>query len=364
MLDDRIINSKYQAERNLMNESFLVLSNLIFGSKNSEEKEKFVDFFNKHVKITFYNRTEETIRLLKNYYGVVYKDEEAGKINIELRGYEGLQANKLPVVKMTVLHELCHAFCDVFCLRNSYSVVKNGIEFKNNLGMVKQDYVETKKPVGYSMYGKFYNETMMDIITAIATKTKIEGGNLTVDDILSLNYRDWGCELDVYSPITSITRLTVAAFSNVASYKYQDIVNLGGSIFRGRVKKEGQKKAYLFNDFLYGIMCDPLHIDMVYDTYMGDGAFRDLSSFLDNIFKYQVSGISPRKEEIKLVMDKLQTFANLRVRDYYRKGIFTYEEFAELASKFNHIFRQMQTEYDAHFSKEEIDDITERAHKM
>lgn len=71
MLDDRIINSRYRVEHNLMKEAFDVLCNLIFGTKNSEEKLKFVDFFNKNVRINFYNRDEQTERLRSNYYGII-----------------------------------------------------------------------------------------------------------------------------------------------------------------------------------------------------------------------------------------------------------------------------------------------------
>ncbi len=364
MLNDDIIDSKYKAEKNVIKNTFNILCNLFFGAANSEEKKAFIDFFNNNVTIKFLKQGDETQYLRRKSYGVTYQNKNTGKINIEIYGYEGIQVNNIPRVQITAAHELCHAFCDLFCMRNSYPVVKDGIEFRNALGLVKQYDQKTKEKINWGYYGKFYNETMMDIVAAIATRSKIAGGELTIDDIFALNYEDWGNGRDAYSALTSVARLTIAAFSNVSTYKYQDIVNLGGSIFRSRARKENQQKSFLFNDFLYGIICDPLHIDMVYDRYMGAGSFRDLSIELDDIFKDKINGIPPKGENIKIIMDKLQMFANLRVKDYYRKGILNHEEFEILAHKFNDIFNKMQKEYAAYFSSEEIGDIHRRASQM
>ena len=64
-------------------------------------------------------------------------------------------------------------------------------------------------------------------------------------DILNNNYNDWGNETAGYSIFTSITRLTIAAFSNNGFINYQNAVDNGMSIFNGTTKSLFKKTSFV-----------------------------------------------------------------------------------------------------------------------
>ena len=68
---------------------------------------------------------------------------------------------------------------------------------------------------------------------------------LRILKILKTNYNDWENETTGYSIFTSITRLTIAAFSNNGFINYQNTVDNGMSIFNGTTKSLFKKTSFV-----------------------------------------------------------------------------------------------------------------------
>lgn len=183
---------------------------------------------------------------------------------------------------------------------------------------------------------------------------------LRILKILKTNYNDWGNETTGYSIFTSITRLTIAAFSNNGFINYQNAVDNGMSIFNGTTKmKNGE--TYKINDFLYGIVFDPLHIEAEFDKFMGEGYYRTFCEYLDRLFYLSLTKQKLPSDEVKRVMNILPDFINKKINYYRQKGIISLENANMIVGNFNQIWNSMQQEYSSFFTKQDIEDIARRA---
>ena len=143
--------------------------------------------------------------------------------------------------------------------------------------------------------------------------------------ILKTNYNDWGNETTGYSIFTSITRLTIAAFSNNGFINYQNAVDNGMSIFNGTTKmKNGE--TYKINDFLYGIVFDPLHIEAEFDKFMGEGYYRTFCEYLDRLFYLSLTKQKLPSAEVKRVMNILPDFINKKINYYRQKRYYIFRK--------------------------------------
>lgn len=202
---------------------------------------------------------------------------------------------------------------------------------------------------------------MMDIISSIAINYFDSNGNSkTVNDILNNNYNDWGNEKTGYSIFTSLTRLAIAAFSNVANPNYDSVVKSGYGIFDVKTKlKNGE--THRANDFLYGIVYDPLHIEEEFDKFMGNGYYRTFCEYLDRLFRLSLSNQKLPSDEVKRVMNILPNFLNKKINYYRKNNLMNLETANQIVGNFNRTWNSMQREYGAYFSQEDIDDIARRA---
>lgn len=355
-----------KTDENLIGNSYLYMEKMIFGSKDNQEKTSiFRDMFSKAVKkVAIYPWGTDTDDLNSTATGICkYNDNDA--IEIEMWGYTNAPTDKYKWIEHQGVHEFCHAFVDILSLTNSDKIVKKGIVRENHAGLIKETDQKTGEFVDHHYYGKMFNETMMDIISAMAINNFApEITYKTVDDVLSENYTKTGNQQTGYTFFTSLTRLMIAAFSNVGdkNFKYQDKVDAGESIFNQNYKlRDGS--VVKANDFLYGIVFDPLHIEKEFDKYMDDDSWRTFSQSLDTFFMhYQKTGeLLP--ENVALIMEYIPDFCNKRMADYERRGAITIDESNNMASNFNEIWNSMQREYGAYFSQERINKISDRASK-
>lgn len=355
-----------KTDENLIGNSYLYIEKMIFGSKDNQEKTSiFRDMFSKAVKkVAIYPWGTDTDDLSSTATGICkYNDNDA--IEIEMWGYTNAPTDKYKWIEHEGVHEMCHAFVDILSLSTSKKIVKKGIVRENHAGLIKETDQKTGEFVDHHYYGKMFNETMMDIISAMAINNFApEITYKTVDDVLSENYTKTGNQQTGYTFFTSLTRLMIAAFSNVGdkNFKYQDKVDAGESIFNQNYKlRDGS--VVKANDFLYGIVFDPLHIEKEFDKYMDDDSWRTFSQSLDTFFMhYQKTGeLLP--ENVALIMEYIPDFCNKRMADYERRGAITIDESNNMASNFNEIWNSMQSEYGAYFSQERINKIGDRASK-
>lgn len=364
-----------QTDANLIGNSFSYISKMILGSNQAENISLMKSLFEKYVdKVEIVPWGVNTEYINSKTPGIC-KVLDNGKITIQMWGYTNAPKSKYKWIEHEGVHEFCHAFADILPMRNSKQIVKKGKEKvngemkifeivrENHAGLIRETDKATGKPFGRHYYGKMFNETMMDMISAMAINNFAPDiTNTTVDDVLHNNYITTGNQETGYTFFTSITRLMIAAFSNVGfqNFNYQQIVEYGQSMFalKAKLADGSEVKA---NDFLYGIIYDPLHIEQEFDKYMGDDAYRTVCEYLDGLFlEYQQTKKLPA-DKVKLIMNLLPDFCNKKMADYERRGAISAEQRISMVSNFNRIWNSMQKEYGSYFSKEDINDIYGRA---
>lgn len=349
-------------DQNLIKKSFNNVALMIFGKRAQGQKmiDLFVKVFEKHVSQVNIYPQGTTTKHLSNRTPGVYRITD-GKRIIEMLGYNRAMANQHSWIKHEGAHEFCHSFVDLLpkmLEKNQKGIIKNGFVLKSNMGKIQQSNPITGE-IHY--YGKFFNETMMDIITSMAINNYDSNSNSSsVDDILRTNYKCWGNEKTAYSIFTSITRLTIAAFSNNGFVNYQDIVNKGGSIFDiDTTMHNGSSKKV--NDFLYGIVFDQLHIEEEFDKIMGEGYYQTFCKCLDELFMLSLRNQKLPSDAVKRVMNILPDFLNKKLNYYKQNGIIDLKGANQIIFNFNTIWNSMQVEYNSYFSDSDIDVIAKRA---
>lgn len=355
-------------DHSLIEKSFSNLLGLVFGTNGTSKAEIFKSIFMKSVKeISVYPQGTVTDRINSSIPGICRKDpsEEELRLIIEMLGYTGASLSQYPFIQHEGTHELCHAFADLLPLvtaADPEGIIKNGIHCQCHMGMIKESDPETGELVHQYYYGKMFNETMMDIITTIAinyfdispTSPK------TADEILAKPHTEWENATTGYSIFTSLTRLAIAAFSNNGSVNYDSVIRSGGSMFTTTTNMNDGSVRYA-NDFLYGILFDPLHIEKEFDQFMGEGEYRKFCEYLDRLFIYNLQYQRIPEKDVKYVMKFLPDFLNKKINYYLANGLLTREGANKITVNFNHIWNSMQNEFNSYFSNGEISEIKRRA---
>lgn len=352
-------------DKKLLENSFFNIAFIIFGKKNSQVLCAFEKYWEKMVSnVNVFPQGSSHDRIDHTTPGICRLDNKTKKLIIEMFGFKDSTSEQLSWIKHEGTHEYCHSFVDLLpklVAKHKKGIIKGGILCENHMGMIRETNPKTGELVGQHYYGKMFNETMMDIISSIAINYFDSGNSSkTADDILCSNYRDWGNEKTGYSVFTSLTRLAIAAFSNDASLDYDSIINSGYGIFDYNVKMKNGKKRQA-NDFLYGIVCDPLHIEEEFDKYMGNGYYRNFCERLDRLFLLFLNEQKLPSDEVRYVMNVLPDFLNKKIDYYLKNNIMDVQEANKIVSKFNKIWNMMQIEYDTYFSQEDINNIASRA---
>lgn len=354
-------------DRELVKKSINNLLFLIFGKNNQSRIEHFKRILQANIKEVNIHPQGTTTRFLSAATpGYCLLDLQDNKFKIEMLGYAGAVSSQYGFIKQEFAHEFCHSIAGI--LPRIYSdypngIIKNGIFCENLIGKIKETNVTTGELVGRGLYGKMFNETMMDIITMMAINTFDTPKGPTVDDILCTKYDLWNGTNTGYSIFTSITRLAIAAFSNNGAVNYQNVINHGGGIFEIRTRMNNGE-LYRANDFLYGILFDPLHIEEEFDKFMGNGAYKIFCEYLDQLFDSSIQGQKIPSDAVKAIMNVLPDFLNRKMAYYLKNGIITQNDANRIISNFNQIWNQMQGEYKAFFSNSDIAEIYNRAGRL
>jgi len=352
-----------QEDRNLIDNSFDYLAKLIFGSRHKEDIDTVEDkFLDKVEEVHIYPQGIVNKYVNYNVPGCCTYNENTKKWRIDMLGYGLAEDDQLKFIEHEGVHEFCHIFaCLLPEITKTKSIVKKGILRENEGGMIAQKDPITKKYVHTHYYGKMINETMMDIISAMAiNQFSPNKTNISVDDVFDKNYKDIGNVETGYTFFTSITRLIISAFANTPrdNFTYQQVSDLGESVFKLNVQMvDGSYKRA--NDFLYGIIFDPLHIENEFDKYVGEDSYRCLNIVLDAMFANREKYLT--KDNIKLVMGLVANFANAKRAYCLSNGIMDENESNQLINQFNTIWNSLYKEYGISFTKQEIDNIYSQA---
>jgi hypothetical protein len=352
-------------DENLIKESFNNIANIIFGSKNQDKIKKFKEYWEKMVSnVSVFPQGTITAKINPSIPGICRRDSNTDKIIIEMLGYKDASNNQYLWIKHEGSHEFCHYFADLMpkiFAENNEGIIKGGILCENQMGLIKESNPSTKELVGQHYYGKMFNETMMDIITSMSLNCFDSNTNSKkIYNILHCNYNNSGMVKSSYSIFTSLTRLAIAAFSNVSNPDYDDYVKNGYGIFNATTIFKNDE-THMVNDFLYGIIYDPLHIEKEFDKYMGDGSYREFCEFLDRLFITSLNNQKISSAEVKKIMNVLPDFLNKKMNYYRKNELLDPNHINQIVSNFNEIWNALQTEYGAYFSQGDIDGIAERA---
>lgn len=357
-------------DKELINNSINYLTWITYGKNNQNLIRGFIDIFNSkvsYIKVIPHGDSTEHIGGNTGAEGMCFAiNEDDVTLGIEMHGYKNAPISHHKFIRHEGIHEICHAFADILPLiYDAAPREQNGITYRNQMGMISQRDTKTGKFVGQQYYGKMFNETMMDIFSTIGLASydpSFRGEGITADAILKSNYKDWKNATTGYSMFTSITRLAIAAFSNNGKINYNDLIEQGYGIVDVNTKTESGEilKA---NDFLYGVMCNPMHVEEEFDKFMGEGTYRIFNEYLDRLFLMFQGKEKIPAEEVKRVMNFLPDFLNRKCRYNVTNGIYTQTEANDIIGNFNGIWNAMQQEYGAYFNADEINDIARRAHE-
>lgn len=248
-----------------------------------------------------------------------------------------------------VTHECCHAFNHLLQKERSMypkGIIKDGVFYYPSMGMIGTKDAKTMKSIRQGFYGDMYRESLMDIMTNVAL--------VSFDD----NYMEQGIDADTIlknpntkrkidtamSTFDPLIQLAISAFSNAPSVSYKKLIDSGIGIYDYKVKKTNGKDV-MANDFLYGIMCDPFHIESEWNKCMSDKiSYQDLTEFVDAVYK---SGVLQEKlpeaniKSIKLIIDQFSEFMNRKCRINVQNGLYTQEEANRLISNYNSIYNEV-----------------------
>ena len=295
--------------------------------------------------------------------------KSTGKSSIYMKGFNYAPLFKYNHIKHIFSHEIWHAICAIMNRKNDKTD-------KNGKRIYKKTIVNGKKYIGAGGLivdttngkgiGKLFQETMMDICASITLfefdrEYKLQNPNVNADTIISEHIDKWNNNnMSGYSVLTSITRLMIAACSNEPNLNYHYWIQQGEPFAELKTRRNNGNIMNA-NDFLYGMMYDPIYIMEEYDKYMGEGSYLELLKITDQIYE---QGISPNEDIdsnlVKQVMTEISGFANVRTHQLKQQGVFSDKDILVLSSHYNRIWNSMQKEYSAYFSRNDINNIRKK----
>ena len=291
-------------DRSLIHESLNPLLKIIFGNNHHQENNDFIDEFdNKVNSINIKPFTYSTIRK-----GKCIKDSN-NKYDIEFNGYSGINNDK---DKKIAIKTFLEVFTDIIpALNNDYSDEKT-----TEMGLIKTSDNEE--------YGIFFHDMAMEIIAS----------HHDIHDILTKNSKEWEVEPKQNPIYLQLIQLTIAAFSNNPNINYDRLSALDLSLFdTGTTTYSGTN--IKDNDFLYGIIWNPLHIEEEFNKYMGEDFYKIFCDYIDTIYLNKEKKIT--KKEKNLIINMLSSFMNLKLNEHLRCNMIIEEEAEQLRENFRKI---------------------------
>jgi len=364
-----IIQAPSEFEKQLLENSKNYLLGITIGSNNINYR-RFYNGFTKAVrtvKILPYGSYSQEVS--PRCPGVCISDIHDGTANIEMYGLQRRSIRDIQAVKHEFTHEYSHALCNYLGYimePNSRKYINgNGETYTKRIGAGQIIYTNDITLETLSL-GKMFAETFADMLTTMALIAKdpnYPDKNVTVDTILKQHVDTWGDSQTGYSIFTSLTRLMIAAFSNAPIVNYQTVADYGQSICTiNAITNTGRKVRA--NDFLYGMVFNPMEIERKYDFFMGRGAYIDLCSRIDAVFdEYLRTGIYTKhmKEEIKYFMTVLSHFCNAKKKYNLGCGIWDINDANAAVSNYNKVWNKLQSEYSSFFTRQDIEEIYRKA---
>lgn len=321
---------------------------LICGSDKVTEEKYLSEFLNKVQTFQTYNKGTTNNYVNSNQEGLTRLDDN-GFLHIDVIGNGGQETDGKDKVLNHVVHECCHAFNHLLYLKNAQNIkgiIRDGVYYYPSMGLIGTKDAVTMKPVGQKFYGDMYRESLMDIMTNIALVSfddNFKKSGVNADVVLTDPYykRKVDSAMSQFNPLM---QLMISAFSNNPNISYSKLINDGIGIYDCKVKKNNGTEM-MANDFLYGIMCDPFHIESEFNRVMGEEpSYRMLTELLDSVYATGVLEANlpePNKKAIRFAIEKISEFLNKKCEINVNNGTYTQDEANRLISKYNTIYNEV-----------------------
>lgn len=146
--------------------------------------------------------------------------------------------------------------------------LKKGVD-----GQIIYPSFEEKK---FNSYGEMFSDCYAKLMAEIGLFVfdDLDFGINSVDEAIKIN--------EDGSIFEDLTKLMIAACTN-GNMSYQDLIENKEGIFEKNFNLESKVK---LNDFMYGMICDPIYIQDKYDKVIGFDGYINLCSVLDKEYNY------------------------------------------------------------------------------
>ncbi|MBR3116450.1 MAG: hypothetical protein IKF36_01065 [Bacilli bacterium] len=325
-------NYSCEKDKDMFMYSFDELANILFGKKTGSTKNDFKEFWKSSISSV-------------NIYPQVSEDEfesstifSNGNYFINLFGYKGSLPEEQGEIHYHFAHEICNS------ITNFLPKFKKNRGYKDSKGNIKRPFMGSIYEVSHkgvkSIYGTMFNVTAVDMITNMSIKAN---NGESIKNIFNTPYNNELMNIDNYTLFTSLTQLAIAAFSNNPCVNYDVAYENNKELFNAKSYVSNEEKLWA-NDFLYGIMYDPTHIERVFDRYMGEGSYKKLCIDLDKAFEFAINGEEIPKVLIVRSMQKLTDFSNTRTYAKYDSKSYSREIAKAIVENYKDVFEQTSVE--------------------
>lgn len=369
-----VVTTKDPRDISAINKAKEFNTRLLCGDKYPQHSKEFLEQLeNKLLSVNVIAANESTFSVNSSTPGSC-QPLPNGESRITMRGFKNCSYTNYQFTIHEFIHEYWHA------ILNAGSFITGDSKYsRNHIGQDGKLYkkvngdgvVQIIDPVTNEVkkeYGLMFLETSADIFTTLslmAFEPMFPREGVNVDTVFEKHFNEWGDSPTGYSVFTTLTRLLIAAFSNNGYISYQDLVNEGYSVFYSKVKNDNGTTAYL-NDYLYGIVSDPLHIEKSYDKFMGKGSYEQLCTLMDSVFREysNTRTFTPKMRlQIKKFIITVADFSNKKLGWELQSGIININTKNSIVSKFNRIWNTIAYEYGFNVTQEDLNEIYKRAHE-
>lgn len=327
---------------------------LICGKDSKKQQELLSSFLDKVLTFQTYRKGTINQYVNSSQEGLTHLDEN-GFLHIHVIGNGAQVKDDENKILNHITHECCHAFNHLLQQEHSMypkGIIKDGIFYYPSMGMIGTKDAKTMKPIRKQFYGDMFRESLMDIMTNVALvsfEPNYTEQGINADTVLKNpnTKRKVDSAMSRFDPLI---QLAISAFSNDSSISYKNLIDSGIGIYDYKVKKTNGKDV-MANDFLYGIMCDPFHIESEWNRCMSDEvSYQDLTEFIDTVYK---SGVLQEKlpeaniKSINFIIDQFSEFMNRKCKLNVQNGLYTQEEANRLISNYNSIYNEVIKIYES-----------------
>jgi hypothetical protein len=250
-------------DKKLCSEALTYNALLYYGFNDLESMQKTLDLFDEKVLSIRTLDYDKGLGFSNDNVSIMMNDDN--KLRLFIKGLKNAPSRKEKTIKRIFVTEYSRLF--------------------SKLNM--SEHIDLKD---LDNYGEMAYDTTMLLLGAAAEvcfDKSFRGDRKSVNQLFDESYINNRETHNSLNLLTDVTRLEIAAFQNDGNFSYYNnfkkdngLANSTYTTSSGKVLKT--------NDFLYGMMNDPRHIEKEYDKLMGEGTYLNLVKRQDELYnKYK-----------------------------------------------------------------------------